>query len=131
MEQCVSGWGIALLVFLSGIAIIMPAIPAAGIDHNPWYQAGSNNPEIGPINPTEINGTALESYRNPPGPVTLFHAEVRETSLPGPRYMAFGPSFVDITINPMVFGALVVLISLGIARGCIRAIGRWGKGPKE
>jgi len=131
LKQCVSEWGIALLVFLSGIAIIMPAIPAAGIDHNPWYQAGSNNPEIAPVSPTEINGTALESYRNPPGPVTLFHAEVRETSLPGPRYMAFGPSFVDITINPMVFGAFFLLVSLGAAGWCIRAIGRWGKGPKE
>jgi hypothetical protein len=127
LEQRASGIGIVLLVFLLGMAVIAPALPAYGFDQDPGYHAGIGNPEIVTINQSEINETALEKYLRSPEPVTVLHAEVREKSLPGPRYMAFGPSVIDISMNPEIFCAFVVMVALCIAFWCIQAIGRWGE----
>jgi len=107
------------------IAVIIPATPAAG------GPAGGNTaiPDQGftPVNHTAINESALRQYREPPQPVTVFHVEVSETSLPGPRYMAFGPSIIDISLDPVFFSILAILVSLAGTVWCITIIGRWGR----
>lgn len=128
MKKRFSGKGIVLLVFLVGIAVLIPATPASGFEQDPGYHAGISNPEIVTINQSGINESALEKNQKSSEPVTVFHAEVRETSLPGPRYMAFGPSIIDISMSPEIFCAFIVLVSFCITVWCIQAIGRWGTG---
>jgi hypothetical protein len=109
-----SGRCISLLVFLFGIALLVPALSAIGDDENSRYQTVITNPEIPAINQSEPNETALESYKRTPEPITVFKAEVNETSMPGPRYMAFGPSVIELSVSPAILIAFAVLVVLGI-----------------
>jgi hypothetical protein len=50
-----------------------------------------------------------------PTPIDLFHAELDAETLPGPRYMAFGPSVIGISIDPRLLAtcfaiALIILV---------------------
>jgi hypothetical protein len=103
---------------------MVPAIPAVGIEPDSGYHASITVPEIPAINRSEINETAAEDFRKSPEPVTIFKAEVSETALPGPRYMAFGPSVIGISVSPIILSALIVLVFLGIAAWCIRTCSR-------
>lgn len=119
MKKRFLGTSIVLMLFLLIIAVSSPAIPAAMIEPDARNYASINMPEIAPINQSEINETAVVEFRETPEPVTIFRAEVSETALPGPRYMAFGPSVIDISVSPVILLAIIVLIVLGIAAGYI------------
>ena len=41
-----------------------------------------------------------------PTPVTLFRAELNRTELPGPRYMAFGPGVIAVSIDPRLLAVI-------------------------
>lgn len=71
----------------------------------------------------DLNVTNLSSIREDnvpvftvtPTPIDLFRAELDQETLPGPRYMAFGPSAIGISIDPRVLAvcfavALIVLV---------------------
>jgi hypothetical protein len=105
--------------------ILIPGILAAGIDNDSRFHPLVVNPVITPVNSSTINDTALAQYHRNPEPVGIFKAEVREPSLPGPRYMAFGPSIIGVSIDPVILSTLIVLGVLGIAAGCI---GKYGGG---
>jgi hypothetical protein len=45
-------------------------------------------------------------YRPGPTPVTLFRAEMSQSVLPGPRYMAFGPSIIEVSIDPRLLAVV-------------------------
>lgn len=130
MQQRATDRGKRILGFLFVIAVIVPAFSAAGIEQDHRIQPATLTTEIYEINQSEINETALADYRKNPQPITVFEVGVSETSLPGPRYMAFGPSVIGISISPNVLGALVILLSFALAAVCIRAIGRWGRNGK-
>ncbi|MDD4137732.1 MAG: hypothetical protein PHT99_07580 [Methanoregula sp.] len=51
-----------------------------------------------------------------PTPVTVFQAEVTAETLPGPRYMGFGPSVIGLSVDPRLLALCfaVVLVSLVI-----------------
>jgi len=51
-----------------------------------------------------------------PTPIDLFRAELDEETLPGPRYMAFGPSVIGISIDPRLLAVCfaIALIALVI-----------------
>jgi len=51
-----------------------------------------------------------------PTPLDLFHADLDAETLPGPRYMGFGPSVIKISIDPrlLAVGFAVALIALVI-----------------
>ncbi|PKL64573.1 MAG: hypothetical protein CVV32_07825 [Methanomicrobiales archaeon HGW-Methanomicrobiales-3] len=131
MQHRATGRGIRILGFLFVIAVIVPALSADGIEQDQRYQPATLATEIFEINQSEINETALVKYKKTPEPITVFEVGVSETSLPGPRYMAFGPSVIGISMSPDVLGALFVLLSFGLAAVCIRAIGRWGRNGKK
>ncbi len=52
-------------------------------------------------------------YAVTPTPVTIFRAELNETTLPGPRYMAFGPSVIGIAIDPWLLAVLFAAVFAG------------------
>jgi hypothetical protein len=99
-----------------------PAALAAGMDNvSPAFIA---NPDIPMINSSSINETALAPYHATPEPVIIFKTGVSDTSLPGPRYMAFGPSVIGISVSPVILSTLIVLAFLGIAAWGIRNCSR-------
>jgi len=131
MQHRAFGRGIRILGFLVIIAVIVPAFSALGIEQDHRIQPATLTTEIYEMNQSEINETALVKYKETSEPITVFEVGVSETSLPGPRYMAFGPSVIGISMSPDVFGAAFVLLSFALAAACIRAIGRWGRNGKD
>ena len=79
------------------------------------------------LNLTAINGSLPVSPNPTLAPVTLLHLEMNQTSLPGERYMAFGPGVIELPASP-VFLALPGLIAGGAAAAWFLARGRNGKG---
>jgi hypothetical protein len=118
-----SCFGILVLLFLATTAIPVPAI-AAGAGDNYGLRNIVMNPEPAPLDLSELNATAREKFHKEPEPVTLFSFGINKTALPGPRYMAFGPSVIGISISPVILSALIVLVFAGIAAWCIRISGK-------
>jgi hypothetical protein len=125
MGEMTSGFGYRIPAAILIIAVLVPVALAAEVDNDSRFPPVFTNPELVQINNSAMNETALQPFSKEPEPVTVFKAEVRDTALPGPRYMAFGPSVIGISISPVIISALVVLLFLGIAAWCIRnGIGR-------
>lgn len=99
------------------LTVLVQPVPAAGPPQDVPYHTVAI-PEITGGPGAALNGTALEPFQATPAPISIIHIEVSETTLPGPRYMAFGPSAIDLSIPPAF---IVVLVILGL--GCI---GAWG-----
>lgn len=75
-------------------------------------------PGIG-LNTTNLSLTRVEDipeFTVTPTPLDLFYAELDAETLPGPRYMGFGPSVIGISIDPRLLAACfaVALIALVI-----------------
>ncbi|HTY52749.1 MAG TPA: hypothetical protein VMB35_06100 [Methanomicrobiales archaeon] len=116
---------IVLVIIASAVA---PAM--AGGEAGPWFGPGTMGQGL---NLTAINGS-VQGGSPParvapvPAPVTLLHLELNETSLPGPRYMAFGPSMIDISVPPALFGLLLLSGLLAVEAVAARyLLGREGK----
>jgi hypothetical protein len=74
------------------------------------------------INSSLPNGTLPATFTPAPTPITLVHLVLNQTSLPGERYMAFGPSVFDISLSPIL---LVLLVGgIGVAGGAWYVFGR-------
>jgi hypothetical protein len=99
-----------------------PVTLAAGIDDQSRSFVATH--EIPSINSSSINETTLAPYHATPEPVTIFKTGVSDTSLPGPRSMAFGPSVIGISVSPVILSTLIVLAFLGIAAWGIRNCSR-------
>lgn len=101
---------IILSVLAAGPAVL--SIPATA-DTGPWFM---ESPSQSVLNLTNINGSfangMLPAVVPPaPTPITILHLELNQTSLPGARYMAFGPSVIEIAVPP------VILFIFGIVAG--------------
>lgn len=109
--------GCIILLILVGFASSVPLTAADDGYQDAGYRTGMHPQEIPLINQSEINTTALNPYHPTPSPVTIFKAELHETSLPGPRYMAFGPSTIEFSADPMVlfFQGIVALLGAAAA----------------
>ena len=61
-------------------------------------------------------GEDIPEFTVTPTPLDLFHAELDVETLPGPRYMGFGPSVIGISIDPRLLAVCfaVALIALVI-----------------
>lgn len=105
------------------LIIVTPAI-AAGSDDR--IRTGIPAGDVVMVNHADINLSALEKFQKSPEPVTLIHAEINDTKLPGPRYMAFGPGTINISVSPVILSALIVLVFIGIG-----AWGIWKDGRKQ
>lgn len=107
--------GYIIFLILAGIVLFFPLTAATEVDEGASYRNGIGPQEIPLINQSGINTTALNSYHSTPSPVTIFRAELHETSLSGPRYMAFGPSTIEYSADPMVLFFLGIAVLLGAA----------------
>jgi hypothetical protein len=95
-------------LFLVTLSLIVPVISAAGTQ------------EPAPATPVPLNDTSLFSAaaHGPGAPLSsfgkqeeiiLYRFELNQTTFPGPRSMAFGPRYIQLTTSP------AVLIILGIS----------------
>ena len=110
------GWrGCIILLMILGIASLVPLTAAADDNPGAGLWNGIRPQEIPLINQSEINTTALDPYHPTPSPVTIFRTELHETSLSGPRYMAFGPSTIEFSADPVALFFLGIVVLLGAA----------------
>lgn len=102
-----------VLVLLLLCSVVIPA----GAGPTPDYPSMMITQGIDP-NSTNLsfNGSmGISEFTVTPTPIDLFHAELKAETLPGPRYMAFGPSVIGISIDPRVLAAcfaiaLIILV---------------------
>lgn len=103
-----------VLVLLLLCSSIIPAYaePAPG---NPSMMVSSGiDPNTTNLSLANVEG--IPEFTVTPTPLNLFHAELDAETLPGPRYMGFGPSVIGISIDPRLLAVCfaVVLIALVI-----------------
>jgi len=118
----------AIFVLVILASAVAPAL-AAG-DGGPWFGPGTmgRGLNLTAINGSIRGGSPPARVAQTPAPVTVLHLELNETSLPGPRYMAFGPSMIDISVPPALFGLLLLSGLLAVeAVAAWYLLGREGK----
>lgn len=107
--------GILIVAALAAVLFLIPGIHAAPLNQS--MRTGSDL--VDALNANNASPWDISHpihYQENSKPVTLFKAEWNETSLPGPRYMAFGPSVIAVTIDPLVLVAILATIAIcGIA----------------
>ncbi|MDD1685411.1 hypothetical protein [Methanoregula sp.] len=107
--------GIAVRLFfvlLLACLIAVPAVPAAG----------PGNASLMTLSETDLNITYNGSvgdlvdngYRAEPTPITIFRAELNQSTLPGPRDMGYGPSVIGLSIDPRVLAVIFAVILIGL-----------------
>lgn len=127
------GQGAAVLIIASLVAagvFFVPAIHAAD-NRRHFIDNGSMYPSLNYTlhNGTLPNTSIQREHGAAPAPITIYHFELDQTSLPGPRYMAYGPSVIALAIDPWL---LAVLIAIGaIIAGAWYLLPRKGEDEKE
>ncbi|WP_394698813.1 hypothetical protein [uncultured Methanoregula sp.] len=114
MRRKRTGVLIRITLLFMAISLLMPAIYAEPQNQS-WYTRGSGfidelNNDKSPV----WNASHPVEYHATPQPVTLFRAELNETHLPGPRYMAFGPSSINLVIDPLLLAVVILVVALSI-----------------
>ena len=103
----------AILVITSIVVISMLATAAARTDQ------GDRAPVI-PRPDLNISNSSLDPKNLPadirvsPTPITIFRAELNQSELPGPRYMAFGPGVIGFTIDPRLLAIGFASVFVGL-----------------
>jgi hypothetical protein len=66
--------------------------------------------DVNITNQSFSGGERLPEFAEGPTPVEIFRAELNQETLPGPRYMAFGPSVIGISIDPRVLAVCFAIV---------------------
>ena len=75
------------------------------------------------------NASIQQELGTPLAPVTIYRFELNQISLPGPRYMAYGPSMIALAIDPRI---IAIIIAIGaIITGVWYLYPRNGKDENE
>ncbi|MGA2122324.1 MAG: hypothetical protein ABSG49_09835 [Methanoregula sp.] len=105
-----AGWAFIFLLLVGSITVT--EVIAAGSD--PLMVMKTPGPDLNVTNHSFTDAEMMEDFAVTPTPITIFRAEVTAETLPGPRYMAFGPSIIGFSIDPrlLVMCFAVVIVSL-------------------
>ena len=100
---------VLVLILLSLVVIPTSASPVPG---NNMITQGIA-PDI--TNLSSVREGGAGEFTVTPTPIDLLRVELDQETLPGPRYMAFGPSAIGISIDPRVLAVcfavtLIVLV---------------------
>ncbi|HEX3001171.1 MAG TPA: hypothetical protein VHN82_02205 [Methanoregula sp.] len=108
----VLAWSLAVPVVVSAGPNAAPRTNFSGLDQN--------------ITNASFERAAAGVFVASPTPVEVFRAELNQSSLPGSRYMGFGPSILGLSIDPrlLALGFAIVLIGLVIWFVCFRQSGQ-------
>ena len=128
----VRGHGTAFLIIASLVAtaLFVPTIHAADDRRTP-FDSSSLYPSL---NYSLHNGTLPDAsfqreHGAAPAPITIYRFELDQTSLPGPRYMAYGPGMIALAIDPRIVAVLIVIGT--IIAGAWYLLPRNGEDEKE
>lgn len=105
---------VPVLVLLFLCSVMIPAGAGQATEYPPmWITPGI---DLNSTNLSLTGSTDISEFAVTPTPINLFHAELDAETLPGPRYMAFGPSVIEISIDPRLLATCfaIVLIILVI-----------------
>jgi hypothetical protein len=123
MRESRERWNRVGILVVAALVVVLLVIP--GIHAEPLNQSmltGSNF--VDALNANNAYSWDIShplTYHENLKPVTLFRAEWNETSLPGPRYMAFGPSVIAVTIDPLILVVILATVALcGVAWYIVR-----------
>ena len=107
--------GILVIAALATVLFVMPGIHAEPLNQS--MRTGSNFVDaLNANNASSWNISQPIQHQENVKPITLFRAEWNETRLPGPRYMAYGPSVIAITIDPLLLVVILATVALcGVA----------------
>jgi len=106
------GLSAAFLVITSVMVtgIFAPGIDAADNRGYVFYNS-SQSPLLNFTlhNKTLPNASFQQEHGATPAPITVYRFELDQTSLPGPRYMAYGPSAIALAIDTWIIAILVAI----------------------
>ena len=118
MKEFYRRYVVAALASLVVTCLAIPSVALAGGASPPAADEFLGKPiNVSGINSALPNGTLPVTFTPAQTPITLVHLVLNQTSLPGERYMAFGPSVIDISIDPVLLTLLV--------GGIVAAAGAW------
>jgi hypothetical protein len=112
--KCRPGFKTILLTFLAIIILMVPVVFAEGNGNFGRVDPLTTLPELNSSIATG-NATVPPQYQSTPAPITVFKVEVTASSLPGPRDMAFGPSVIGLSIDPLTLVVVIIVILIAIA----------------
>jgi hypothetical protein len=117
MAECIGPKVFLILVSLVMAGCFIPPVISAanGNGNGSWPGTLAAGPDLNITNYTFTNETIPAEYRVTREPIKL-QLELNQTTLPGPRYMAFGPSYIGVWIDPVV---LVVLLIIAVFVVCL------------
>jgi hypothetical protein len=112
---------ILVALSLAALAFLAPATNA-GNPKDTQDVFLSKIPDLNATNGSVANISTLTGFQDTLMPVTLFRFELNDTKLPGPRYMAYGPSTIAFSLHPVLL--VLLIITLGIITGLAYAVRR-------
>lgn len=124
MRQRRHGFAVLIIASLVATGLFVPAIHAA--DNRGYiFDNSSLYPSLNYTlhNGTLPNASVQADYGITPSPITIYRFELDETSLPGPRYMTYGPSVITFVIDPRLFAVLIAI--------CVIIAGVWYLFPRD
>jgi len=92
--------------------IAVPAVVSAGPDTGSIRLAPDLDLNIS--NTSFTNPDRAGDYAVGPTPVDIFRTELNQSTLPGPRYMGFGPSTIGISIDPRLLAICFAIVLIGL-----------------
>lgn len=104
--------GMFFFLFLMLGSVSIAAVTAADPGNVPVLIAPG--PDLNVTNHSFTNTEMGRAYAVTPTPITIFKAEVTAETLPGPRYMAFGPSVIGFSIDPRVLAVCFAVVLIGL-----------------
>ena len=108
---------VAILLIASIVAagIFVPAVHAVDPGDDLWIRNLVTVPDLNVTNGSFLNSSVPVKFQNTPEPITIFRFELNQTSLPGPRYMVFGPSTIGLSLDPVLLEGLIAVVVTAVA----------------
>jgi len=93
----------------------------------------AQGPDLNVTNHSFTDTEILKNYAATPTPITIIKAELTAETLSGPRYMAFGPSSIGISIDPRLLAVCFAIVLVCIVAWFIvmRKRGEDAEAPAE
>lgn len=105
----------ALLIIASLVAtaLFIPAIPATD-EHRPPIESSrlSTSLNYSLDNGTLPNSSFQREHGTAPAPIAIYRFELDQTSLPGPRYMGYGPSVISLEVDPRLLAVVIAICAI-------------------
>ena len=113
-----------IIASLVAATFFVPAIPAAD-DHRQPIESSSlyTTLNYSMQNGTLPNASFQREHGTAPAPITIYRFELDQTSLPGPRYMAYGPSVFSFEVDPRLLAVVIAI--------CVIFAGVWYLIPRN